>query len=157
MAWTRGRVESWLLIAHEVLRYLPDMEQRYLRNPLRSKFPEVVETSASAFAARVNQLQKEGRTAEADIPPLPPHSREIDQMEASLLGIPKPHLGAHNDQPWLLYLPYKRQRLVWRRVKGMPWENIAVIEKRSQRTAQRYYNEALEVIADELTTLEKRG
>ncbi len=49
--WTPRRVEAWLIEAHDVLRLLPDIEQRYLRNPLRARMPGCIENSATVFAA----------------------------------------------------------------------------------------------------------
>jgi hypothetical protein len=45
--------------------------------------------------------------------------------------------------------------MVWSRLTGTPWHIIAGIERRSERTCQRYYNDALDQIADELNTLER--
>lgn len=153
--WTADRVKAWLEQAVDTLERLPDLEFRYLRNPLRSRFPEVIETAASAWAAAVAAYEaNQGRPPETPDVKARPDSREIDRMEAALLGLPKPYLGISGDIPWLAYLSRRRRRLVWRRLTGAPWRNISALEHRSERTCQRWYREALEHIADELVTLE---
>ena len=152
MAWTAKRVDAWLIAAVDVLERLPDLETRYLRNALRSRFPDVIETTASAFAAALGALQADGALPGVKVRPAAPSAQEIDAMEAVLLGIPKPSLGLAGETPWLNWLGRKRRRRVWRRVTGMPWTSIAGGEDRSERTCQRWYREALEHIADELTT-----
>lgn len=163
MPWTADRVKAWLEQAVDTLERLPDLEFRYLRNPLRSRFPEVIETAASAWAAAVAAYEaNQGQPPETPDVKARPDTREIDRMEAALLGLPKPYLGIYGDIPWLNYLVQhgrpgkgrKRQEMVWRRLTGMPWRNISALEHRSERTCQRWYREALEHIADELVTLE---
>ena len=154
MSWTAKTVELWLVEAVDVMRRLPDIEQRYLRNPLRSRMPTVVETTATAFAAAVAILELEGTLPETRVSSGRPGPREIDRMEHVILGLAKPRLGLMGETPWLNWLSEKRRRLVWRRVKGSTWPLIAALERRTERTCQRWYKDALEHIADELTAAE---
>ena len=152
-AWTARKVEDRLTEAYETLARLPDIETRYLRNALRSRFPEVAETAATAFAAAVGAWQAEGAPREFEVVPGCPSPAQIDRMEAVMLGLPKASESAF--RPWLNWLSERRRRLVWRRLAGREWGTIAVQEKRSIRTCQRWFIEAMEQIADELTTLDQ--
>ncbi len=159
MPWTPERVELWLKVAAQTLERLPDKEFRYLRNSLRSSFPEVVETSASAWARAVEAYQTDGKAPETRVYKAGPTGREVDQMEAALLGLPKRYLGNTGTHAWLKWLGEdargkQRQRVLWWRLTGMPWRNIAGRVRRSERTCRRWYLDAIQVIADELTTLD---
>lgn len=144
--WTPRLVEAWLIEAHDVLRLLPDVEERYLRNALRSRMVECVENSAMVFAAQVGAISIGGVSETEDADP-PPSAVAIGRMERVLLG-------GSNDTPWLKRLNEKQRRLVWRRISGMNWAAIAAVHDRSERTVQRWYADALEKLADELETVQ---
>ncbi len=148
--WTPRRVEAWLIEAHDVLEQLPDIEQRYLRNPLRSRLPDCIETSATVFAAQVGAISIGGVSEiEAELPK--PGAQAISRMETVMLGF-----GMPDERPWFDWLTEKQRRLVWKRARGMNWAAIAVMAHRSERTVQRWYMEALETMADELETIAKK-
>lgn len=151
--WTARKVEDRLTEAYETLARLPDIETRYLRNALRSRFPEVAETAATAFAAAVGAWAAEGAPREFEVGPGCPSPAQIDRMEMVMLGLSK--AGELVFKPWLNWLSERCRRLVWRRLAGREWSTIAAQERRSIRTCQRWYNEAIEHIADELTTLDQ--
>ena len=153
MTWTPKDVENRLREAYDTLRKLPDVEMRYLRNALRSRLPEIVETTASQFVSALAHLEQEGKLPDTKVKPAVPSGIEIDYMENALLGIPKRHLNLHNDKPWLNYLNRKRARMVWRRIEGQRWYVIAGYENRTERTCRRWFKEAMQIIADELVTV----
>ena len=133
-----------------MLRLLPDIEQRYLRNPLRSRLPECIETSATVFAAQVGAIGIGGIThTVADDPK--PGAQAIGRMETVILGF-----GMPDDKPWFDWLTEKQRRLVWKRARGVHWAAIAVMARRTERTVQRWYMEALETMADELETIARK-
>jgi len=162
--WTAKRVEAWLVAAVDVLQRLPDLEARYLRNPLRSRFPEVVETWSTAFVAALGAIEVDGVPPGSEMKPTSPSPQEIDEMEAAIFGLSKPRLGLSGTTPWLNWLGRKRRRMVWRRLAGgrdgdrMTWTGVAALEDRSgqarpsEATCRRWYWQAMQCIADELTT-----
>lgn len=66
----------------------------------------------------------------------PPQGGEIDRMEEALI--------------WLGYLQHRDRRLVWGRINGVPWWQFAQRHRRSERTVQRWFDDALRRIADGL-------
>ena len=172
MPWTPAHVEARLKEAALVLLLLPDRERRY-RLGTRSNWPSVVLEAAEAYGyvgdpgytgkamMRVPGQAEPVTGPELAIPrdvDLPAHARiqakferhgvvnmagAIDRMDEAL--------------PWLGWLGARQRRIVWRRLEGTPWNIIAAIERRSERTAQRWHAEALAAICDELVTREWKG
>jgi hypothetical protein len=124
-------IEARLFEAVRTLTFLPDRERAYLQD-LRSFWPATVRDPWEEFSVAVAR----GRYAAIKVKPPAPTPAAIDRMLPTL--------------SWLGWLDEDGRKLVWLRAFGISWWRIAAKMGRSERTAQRRYEQALNIIAARL-------
>ena len=119
--WTPKMVAVYLEEAADTLRRLPDRRV----GGYVSAWPEIVRNYWEAFGWH-----------DAEVRPIPPSPRAIDQMDETLR--------------WLCWLEPDQARLVWARSTGKPWKLIAHEHSIDRTTAWRRWSYALVTIAARL-------
>jgi len=89
---------------------------------IRSSWPAVVRTTLESYGWHA-----------ASIPPVPPHGREIDEMDEAL--------------GWLAWLDQRDQKIVWARLNGAPWWRIAQRFGKSESAVRGWFARALDIVA----------
>lgn len=179
--WTPALVESRLKEAWLVLLIMPDPHRRYLLGA-RAAWPDCAREAAVAYGyagdpgltgkAQVRDPSDPKKTLEVDVviprdldmTPIrarDPHeavdaNAAIQRMDEALpwLNFIRGPRGRRRKRTDAALSPAEHRQLVWRHLEGTPWFIQAAIYRCSEKTVQRWYDEALSQICDELVTLE---
>ena len=129
---TIAALEERLHEAIRTLRALPDRERKWI-HAAGARWPDTLREVADVLALALERVQQ-GKSAFESMrgPRYTPSKEAIDRMDEAL--------------DWLRVLDKDQLRILTLRAFGMSWERIGWRFRKSDRTMQRWYRDALETV-----------